>query len=122
MDYLDSSNRRAQQKRCLSIRNDRKETFNLQQCTGPALLHLAVDPIKLETGLRLNGAGIPYIVLSGIEGTELMGFQCLGFYYNPSALEGAMLQSYSRPRGYPTIPSTRWFLVGNGGMGYWDYY
>ena len=40
-----------------------------------AVQHLTVNPIKLETGLRPNSAGIPYTLLSRI---EAMGFPTFG--------------------------------------------
>ena len=38
---------------------------------------VTVNPIKLETGIRPNSAGIPYTLLLGI---EAIGFQLFGFY------------------------------------------
>ena len=39
------------------------------------LVRFTVNPIKLETGLRPNSAGIPYTLLLGI---ETMGFPTFG--------------------------------------------
>ena len=52
-----------------------------------------VNPIKLETGLRPNGAGIPYTLLLRI---EAVGFPTLGFYCKEQ-MSGALVD----------IPETR---------------
>ena len=47
-----------------------------EQHTNPkSPLPITVNPIKLETGLRPNSAGIPYTLLLGI---EAIGFPTLG--------------------------------------------
>ena len=57
-----------------------------------------VNPIKLETGLRPNSAGIPYKL-------RLWGFQLLGFCYIRAKLlnkQQYLLQSLTYMKVYPT--------------------
>ena len=37
---------------------------------GHIIRYTIVNPNKLETGLRINSAGIPYTLLSGIEASD----------------------------------------------------
>ena len=52
----------------LDCPSETAETFFEDQTLSPfQALGLTVNPIKLETGLRPNSAGIPYTLLLGIE-------------------------------------------------------
>ena len=67
---------------------------------------ITVNPIKLETGLRPNSAGIPYALLLRI---EAMGFQLLGFYckgFLKDFLKG-FLKGFPKLQASMASPSTQ---------------